>query len=149
MMKKTMISLGGVYSRLNRLLTLVLIGMSLLTASMAGAAVKPAWQEKWESTLEAARKEGSVVMITGAANELRGALSKAFKDKFGLNIEYVTGRGTGLINKIFTERRSGLYLSDLYLAGITSNVKQLKPSGVLASIKDLLLLPEVTDPKAY
>lgn len=118
-------------------------------AGSAEKSLKPGWQEKWESTIEAARKEGAVVIITGAANELRSALSKAFKDKYGLNIEYITGRGTELINKIFTERRSGLYLSDLYLAGITSNVMQLKPSGALASIKDLLLLPDATDPSAY
>lgn len=113
------------------------------------APTKPSWQEEWDKTVAAAKKEGKLVIVTTGGAEVKAALSKAFKEKFGIDVEYVSGRGAELTAKISAERKAGLFLNDLYLAGATTPVSVLKPAGVLAPIKPLLLLPEVLDTKAY
>ena len=107
------------------------------------------WQEDWDKTVAAAKKEGKLVFYSGAGPEVRTALAQAFLRKFGIEIEYVTGKGAELTQKIFAERRAGLYLSDLYNGGATTAVTQLKPSGVFAPLRPLLVLPEVLDGNAY
>ncbi len=119
------------------------------TKPLTQAPTKPSWQEEWDKTVAAAKKEGKLVIYTGAGTEVLTALRGAFKEKFGIDTEYVSGRGAELSAKIFAERRAGLLLGDLYLGGATTMVLELKPAGVLAPLKPLLLLPEVLDIKAY
>lgn len=110
---------------------------------------KPAWQVEWDTTLVSAKKEGSIVMYTTGSAGVRADIGKAFKEIYGMDIEWIPGRGPELSPKIMAERRAGLYLGDIYLGGATQPVVEFKPAGVLAPIKPLLLLPEVLDTKAY
>ena len=49
--------------------------------------VMPAWQQKWEDTLAAAKKEGKVSVSTFVGPETRNTLAKAFKAKYGIDLE--------------------------------------------------------------
>lgn len=110
---------------------------------------KPAWQQEWEKLLSSARQEGKVVVLTGVGPEVRDALTEAFKKATGVNVEFVTGRAAEQVQKLSTERRAGLYLSDLFIGGATTPVNQLKPAGFIDPLEPLLILPEVTDPKFW
>lgn len=112
------------------------------------AILKTAWQEEWDKTLAAAKNEREVVIYHTGGGEIKAALIKAFREKFGIGIEYVSGRPPELAVKLLSERKAGLYLADLYLAGASAPIT-VKPEGVLAPIKPLLFLPEVLDTKAY
>jgi hypothetical protein len=46
-----------------------------------------AWQSEWEKTLEAAKKEGKVVVGISPSAELRKELESGFKAKFGFELE--------------------------------------------------------------
>lgn len=135
------------------ILTILVSGCLAKAMSAPPSPTKPlsrlAWQDDWDKTVAAAKNEGKLIMYTTVGTEVKTALSKPLKEKFGIDIEYVPGRGAELTQKIFSERRAGLYLGDLYLAGATTQITELKPAGVLAPIKTLLLLPEVVDSKAY
>lgn len=108
-----------------------------------------AWQEEWDKLVAAAKKEGKVVVYTGFGPEERTALTPAFKEKYGLEVEFVVGRGTELVTKLSTQRRAGLFLGDVYIGGGTTHQDSLKPEGMLDPIKNVLLLPEVLDPGAW
>lgn len=108
--------------------------------------VKKTWQEEWEKTLEAARKEGKVVAITGYPREVTQQLEKAFKERFGIEIEFLSGRGAELRARLFNERRAGLYLIDLQVRGLSGLVADLKPARILDPFEPLLFLPEVREP---
>ena len=45
------------------------------------------WQSEWERTLEAAKKEGKVVVGIPPSAELRKVLESGFKAKFGFELE--------------------------------------------------------------
>ncbi len=113
------------------------------------AATKAAWQQEWDRTLATAKGEGKLVVYSTGGAEVKGALGQAFKDKFGIDVEWVVGRGVELFEKLSTERRAGLYLGDVYLGGSTQPATLMKPAGMLAPIKPLFLLPEVLDTKAF
>ncbi len=117
-------------------------------AAKTGAVGKPAWQQDWDATLAAAKQEGKVVAITSFGGESTTLLAKTFKDKYGIDMEFVIGRAPEIDAKVKNERRAGLYLEDVYLAGLSS-ITLVKDAGFLDSMKPLLVLPDVTDPKNW
>ncbi|MBI4329978.1 MAG: extracellular solute-binding protein [Chloroflexi bacterium] len=106
-------------------------------------------ETKWQKTLEAARQENTVVVYTTAVPEARLAFSNALKDKYGLEMQFVVGRGTELVAKILAERRAGLYSGDVYIAGSGTAVESLLPAGALDPLSPELILPEATDGKYW
>ncbi len=111
-------------------------------------AAKPAWQQDWDQTVAAAKKEGKLVAITEFNSDGARTVADAFKEKYGIDMEFVIGRVSEIIPKVQTERRAGLYLEDIYLSGVSSIV-YFKDFGYLDRLKPLLIVPEAIDPKAW
>ncbi len=116
--------------------------------SMPASSSKPAWQQDWEKTLAAAKNEGTVAVITSFGSDVRDNVARSFKEKHGLDTEFVVGRVAEIYVKVQNERRAGLYLEDAYLTGMTSLI-QFRDLGFLEPLKPALVLPEVLDPKAW
>ncbi|MBI2934868.1 MAG: extracellular solute-binding protein [Chloroflexi bacterium] len=112
-------------------------------------AAQTGWQIEWEKTVAAAKKEGKLVLYITSGADMQALLRKSLKEKFGLEIEYVSGTGSELANKVVAEKKAGLHLGDLYIGGAGTPVTGLKPAGALAPLKPLLLLPEVLDARGY
>lgn len=111
---------------------------------------KEAWQVEWEKALAEAKKEGKVVIYTGVPPITRSEITKGFKKIFeGIELEFVAGSGAELSQKIFAQRRAGLYLVDLYISGTTTMLTVLKPAGVFDPFEAALILPQVKDPRAW
>lgn len=117
--------------------------------ALAPASIRPAWQEKWETALAAAKKEGTVVIATSGGSQLRAAISSGIKEAHGLKAENIAGTAPEVQVRVFAERRAGLYLEDVYVASPNNLVNELKPSGVLDPIDSALILPEVTDRQVW
>ncbi len=109
---------------------------------------KPAWEEKWGSTVAAARKEGKVIVVSMVGPETRIALTEAFKSKFGMELEFIIGRAAETIPRVEKERGAGLYLTDVTVDGGRTMI-QLKNLGFLEPIDPVLILPEVADPRMW
>lgn len=110
---------------------------------------KPAWQADWDKTLAEAKKEGKVVIYATVGQVVREAMTEAVKKKYGLELEFLVGRGSEVGQKLLRERIAGLYLADVYMGGPTTLLKDIRPTGALESIRPLLVLPEVTDNKVF
>ncbi len=115
----------------------------------AARADKPQWQATWDQTLQAARKEGEVLVYGNVSPETRADLPRAFTEKYGISMDILTGTGPQLSQKVITEYAAGVYRADLVLLGMTTLITELKPKGVLQAVGPKLLLPEVTDPKNW
>lgn len=107
------------------------------------------WQEAWEKDVVQAKKQGRLVIYTGIDPQTREPLSKTFKEKFGIDIEWLVGRGNDIAEKILRERRAGLYLQDLYIGGGNTVFTFLKPADAVIPLGTWLSLPEVTDVKNW
>ncbi len=119
------------------------------TSVSSGASSIPSWQNEWNRTVAAGTKEGKVVIYTTAIPATRTSVADVFKKRYNITVEYIVGRGSELLPKLTQERKAGLYLADLYIAGATTQVNDMKPRGMLDPLKPLLILPEVTDPKGW
>ncbi len=151
-------------------LTLIVLIVPALVLAACGQAVQPSREQepkgpKLEATtpsrntavqttdnkLAEARKEGSVAVYnTGWSPDARNALTQAFKEKYGINVEFSPfARGSDLLTKIQAEQRAGLYTADVFGAGGPTLISTMKPEGLLGPIEPLLCLPEVTDANSW
>ncbi len=115
----------------------------------SGQAKDSSWQTKWDSILAKARTEGTVVVYTTANPATTNALREALQKKYGINTDFIVGKGEEFMTRIQTERRAGLYLGDVILAGNDTLSGIMKPQGILEPLGPTLILPEVTDPAIW
>ncbi len=122
--------------------------MALLTLVLfaPGAVAQTAdWKKPWDETLAAARKEGKVVVSGPPSQELRQALPPAFKERYGITVEYLGGRSSETATKLRAERQAGVLTVDVMIAGVQTMATILYREKMLDPIKPVLVLPEVTD----
>jgi iron(III) transport system substrate-binding protein len=118
--------------------------MLMLFAPDAMAQI-PDWKKSWDELLAAARREGKVVVSGPPSRELRQALPAAFKQRFGVTLEYIGGRGNDAATRLRAERAAGINTVDLMLAGSQTMATILYREEMLDPLRPALLLPEVTD----
>jgi iron(III) transport system substrate-binding protein len=107
------------------------------------AAQADAWKTDWEKAVQAAKKEGQLVLYGSADFEL---LFAEFNKKYPeIKVVGVFGRGADVAKRIMAERRAEKYLADLYVNGMTTGYNVFYKAKALDPIPPLLVLPEVTD----
>ncbi|MBI4329685.1 MAG: extracellular solute-binding protein [Chloroflexi bacterium] len=107
------------------------------------------WQQEWEQTLAGARQEGNLTVSTSIGSEYRVEIGKRFKEKFGLDIDWIPIPAAQVSPKLFRERQAGLYTVDFQMAALSRQLGELKPGGALDPLKSMLILPEVLDKNAW
>jgi iron(III) transport system substrate-binding protein len=131
-----------------RLAGLLLAVVAVFLAT--GAVAQEAWQAKWTNVLNAARKEGTVV-VSGPPGEIVQQLivsswAKAYPD---ITLQYTGARGTQILSKVVRERQSGLYNWDVVLASTDPTVFMLVPIKALAPFRDALIDPALQSDKTW
>lgn len=110
---------------------------------------KPAQPSDWDQLIAAARKEGKVVVSIPASAELRKQLERGLKQRYGVEVELVAGRGSSSVRKIQEESKANLHYFDLHIGGSSSAVSGLLSEGLLEPVEPWLILPEVQDAKNW
>lgn len=119
-------------------LALFLLIAAAHTSSAAG------WQEEWQATVQAAKREGQVtVYISGYGTTLdAGHFQKDFPE---IKLVVVTGASGQLGPRIVSERRAGKHIADISSGGANPHYQLFYASKMLEPISSALVLPEVTD----
>ncbi len=104
-------------------------------------------QAKWDATLSRAKEESTVVVYT-VSIALAEKIVPLFKSRYGITIDSLVAKPPELMPKIAAERQAGLYIPDVYI-GSTEGITDYKPKGWLDPVEPALILPEVTDAKAW
>lgn len=111
---------------------------------------KPNWKADWEKTLEAAKKEGKVVIYVATGAGIRTSLTEGFKKAYPfLEAEFLPMESSPLAARIIAEQRAKRYDVDVVLHATSATLRSLKPQGALDPIRPALILPEVTDPRSW
>ncbi len=111
---------------------------------------KSEWQSEWDKLIIDAKRERKITLYGayGLASA-RDIFISTVKQKFGIEVEMTVGRPEELVTKLVTERRSGLYLADVYMGGATTVINTLNPQKMLDPIEPYLILPEIKDPNLW
>ena len=85
--------------------------------------VVPAWsqQAEWPQIVEAAKREGTVVVVWPQGSETRDALTLGFQRKYPeIKVEHSGAPGAQLPPKLLAEQKSERYSVDLLVQGTTT-----------------------------
>src|SRR5919202_4740333 len=105
------------------------------------------WKREWEKTIQAAKREGELV-IYGPHNPMYRPLWETFQKHYpGVKINFLPGKGSEHSQRILAERRAGKYIADLVMGGSSSY--RSFPPGSLEPIRPQLILPETHDEAAW
>ncbi len=128
---------------------LMLAFMAGFSSFQAGALAQD-WQAgadvAWGKVFEAAKKEGKVVVA--GPPQLARVLSDEFKKDTGIELEYLGGNTRDLSSRFDREAAAGNPSIDVFLSG-GDGFFTVYAQGQLKSIKSLLMLPGVTNPKNW
>ncbi len=138
-------------ARFLNILAVGLVGFGALlavsgTVAEAADPTKSASGKEWDSLVRAARKEGKLVVAAGGqpSREYRPTFN-AFSKKFGVTVQVSSGSATDTLNRVFAERRAGLFNVDIGLLSVRSSNVRLIPAGAVVPLPPLIINPEVRD----
>jgi iron(III) transport system substrate-binding protein len=127
-------------------LLLVLLDLCCSVTLSLAAQPKPNWQQEWDKTVEAAKKEGSLSLYLYQGDGELGGMAQQFQKRYPeINVVVTPGRGNTFAPKIMAERRAGKYLVDAYIAGATTAYEVFYRAKILNSVRAALILPEIID----
>lgn len=109
-------------------------------------------EQAWNATVEAAKKEGKVTLYTFSfTGDIGKAIAEAFEAKYGIKLEFVTGVGATLVERVKSEQAGKVFLADTVDTSVVQ-VAILKREGMTQSAGPLPALKEkdawVADPSA-
>jgi iron(III) transport system substrate-binding protein len=113
-------------------------GFSLVLGSVAQAN----WKEDWEKTLQAAKKEGQLMVYVYRFGPVLDVFQKKFPE---IKVVYVSAPGSQLVAREMAERRAGKFLVDVHSSGANGVFNTLYKGKALDPIKPTFILPEVLD----
>jgi ABC-type Fe3+ transport system substrate-binding protein len=128
------------------------------SASAAGATSAPPatsggapsdWKQQWDSWIAGAKKEGTMVLATGASPEARVKVPEAFKKAFGVDIQYLGGSSSELANRLRAEQASNQYTVDISVSGAGTSYSTFYQEKLVVPIKPYIINPEALDPAAW
>jgi iron(III) transport system substrate-binding protein len=123
--------------------SLALLGAGAVHAQAAGT-------PEWQQVVEAARKEGKLLLggppVPAAREFIMREFAKAYPD---IRIEYTPAILPDWPARVEAERRAGRYLWDVYFWGPGAEIYRLADNKVFDPLLPALHLPEVKDPAAW
>ncbi len=121
-----------------------------MSSAPAAAAPKASWEQKLDTLVADARKEGKVRIYAAWSADTRNEIGEGFRNRYGITVEWQSfGRGDEIPPRVTAEQRGGLYLADAIGMGMNTIYVSLKPAVTLKPLPPLLVLPEVLDQKAW
>jgi iron(III) transport system substrate-binding protein len=99
----------------------------------------------WDQLVAAAQKEGKVVVSGPPDPGASTRIPAAFKQRFGIDLEYLAGNSSQLAARVQSERAAGQYTMDVSLSGADTVYGTFIPNGWLEPLRPNLVLPEVLE----
>ena len=126
-------------------LSVLILTLAYPAAFFAADAKRPA---EWDKLLEAAKKDGKIVIAIPPAAELRKEMEIVIKQKLGLEAELLPNPGPRNASRIAAEQKAGVRFFDALIVG-TGTALGLAHDGMLEPLEPSFVLPEVKDPKQW
>jgi iron(III) transport system substrate-binding protein len=117
-----------------------------------GAAVPAAsgsWEKEWSDLIAAAKKEGTLALVTTIGNTFQKAVA-AFEEKFpGIKVEHTQMIASQFAPRVLQERQGGVFTYDIITTTYGTVPLTLIPAGVMDPIRPILFRPDVMENRAW
>jgi hypothetical protein len=117
----------------------------LLLSYLPALAQTKGSDKEWKEAIEAAKREGKVVVAGSPDPVMRKEIIPKFTARFGIAVEFIAGRSSQIVSRVQTERSAGIYGVDVYLTGPDTTANELYGTKIIDPSKPLLVMPEVAD----
>jgi len=124
-----------------------------LAASAALARTANAQDAEWQKIVEAAKKEGKLVIYTASIGSVfHKKVFKAFEAKYGIGIELLEARASEVRERVRVEQSAGRFLGDIHHNGSTTTWLMqrdgnFQPHGAFPNLKNIVSPFEADDIK--
>jgi ABC-type Fe3+ transport system substrate-binding protein len=135
------------HTSLRNFLTAVFGAVSALLLATAGSA-QTADPAKWAELQKKAKEEGQLVLAGPPFQGLRTALTGAFRERFGIELNYLGLMAGEVIPRVDTEAKAGKITIDADLGG-SSTCWAMSPRGEIESMNGKLIDPEILQPSVW
>jgi iron(III) transport system substrate-binding protein len=105
-------------------------------------------QEDWKKIVDAAKKEGKVVVGGPPTAVLRQKFKETFEKRFGIELELASAPGPQNASRAQSEFKAGVKYFDVLHAG-SGTLEPLMRENMLAPFMEFVILPEVKDPRQW
>ncbi|MBI4288007.1 MAG: extracellular solute-binding protein [Chloroflexi bacterium] len=100
-------------------------------------------QAAWDKVVQAGKKEGKVTVYGYTwVGDTGVAMSRAFKSRYGIDLDIITGRGAEFVERMKTEKRMGAMTADVFEGSVTHLTNARVAETMTASAKGLPALGE-------
>ena len=116
-------------------------GTALAGTALAGSAA--AQDADWQKVVDAAKKEGKLVIYTASiGSPFHKTVFKAFEAKYGITIELLEARASEVRERVRVEQSAGRFLGDIHHNGSTTTWLMtrdgnLQPRGEVPNVKNI------------
>jgi ABC-type Fe3+ transport system substrate-binding protein len=107
------------------------------------------WRQEWDATVAAAKQEGALTVSAPSGREWRDQLLEFQNEYPAIKISATEAASRDFWPRLAKEREAGQYLWDFRIGGPDVISYNMKAQGMMAPIRPLLVLPEVTDDKSW
>lgn len=128
---------------------LLTLPVGLLVGQVSHALSASDFEADWKVLIAAARKEGRVVLNSVPGAEMRQKLPAAFKEQFGVELEFVSLDTREAAQRAIRETAAGVLSTDLISGGQSTFVNALYPKNMLDPIRPLLIHPDARNPSVW
>lgn len=122
---------------------------SVRQPSAGGNAAPADWQQQWDAWTAGAKKEGKLVLATGASPVARIKVPEAFKNAFGVDVEYLGGNSSELANRLRSEQAANQFTVDVSVSGANTSYINFYGEKMVEPVKPHLIRPDVLDPAVW
>ncbi len=92
----------------------------------------------WAKVIEAAKKEGTLTIYSfNLVGDVGVSVARAFKERYGINVDIITGRGAEFVERMKTERRMKNMVADVNDGSVVFAIA-MKDEGLTVSVADQL-----------
>ncbi|MBI4329983.1 MAG: extracellular solute-binding protein [Chloroflexi bacterium] len=121
-----------------------------VTAVSPAQETRQQWEIEWQKVVEGAKREGEITVTCSLGPDTIREVTNAIRQKYGITMSFTTvPRGAQLAERLFSERRAGIYAVDVIISGATTSINVLKPEGFLQPLEPFIILPEAKAAKAW
>jgi ABC-type Fe3+ transport system substrate-binding protein len=129
-----------------------LLAATALAATLSTApalAQSSDWKKTWDETVAAANKEAKLVISVPSGTVWRDQLMTFQQAYPGIKLEMTAAASRDFWPRVIKEREAKLSLWDFRVGGPDNLSYNIKSMGYMTSVRDMLILPEVTDPDSW